>query len=489
MENPGYDIAEKEKDTRTHNSVSESYADTPIKLYPRRWIILFIFSLISMMNEVIWISLASVSNVVKDYYRITFHQVNWLAMIFSAVYITVVGAVFILNKFGLKVTIIAGALCNAIGAGFRLIGYTRSGYPYAFIGNTIGGIGQSFLIFVPPTLSSVWFGEEERARASAIGMLMNMSGVALGFFMGGMFVPNSTDYDGVVKQGMFRCLLTQLIICVLQLLASVALIQKEPPSPPTHSQALDLQRKKSKHDIRKASKASSVTGRMSAVIPPTPTTITQSTGFFKNLKTLMTNANFHLMTQSYGIYFGLFTSNSSLLNQVASQHFHSHVKLIGLMGAVSVIFGLVSIMLSGVWIDKTHRYKFISVCIFGSCSLSILAFHLVLKYSGNFALCFVCYCVYGFCMYPFLCVGLEYLAELMYPVKESNLSFVSFFLGTFYGVIIINCYTVIIHKFGAEYAGYISSVIYFIGFMCLCCVKGELKRYTVDKERSRSINK
>ena len=38
-----------------------------------------------------------------------------------------------------------------------------------FMGNVIGGIGQSFLLFVPPTLSAVWFGEKERATASSIG--------------------------------------------------------------------------------------------------------------------------------------------------------------------------------------------------------------------------------------------------------------------------------------------------------------------------------
>ena len=39
-------------------------------LYPRRWLVLLIFSLITMTNEVIWISLSSVSSIIKDYYQV-----------------------------------------------------------------------------------------------------------------------------------------------------------------------------------------------------------------------------------------------------------------------------------------------------------------------------------------------------------------------------------------------------------------------------------
>ena len=51
----------------------------------------------------------------------------------------------------------------------RYAGHSPQGFKLVFMGNVIGGIGQSFLLFVPPTLSAVWFGEKERATASSIG--------------------------------------------------------------------------------------------------------------------------------------------------------------------------------------------------------------------------------------------------------------------------------------------------------------------------------
>ena len=55
-----------------------------------------------MMNEVIWVSLSSVATIVQKYYDVTTNSVNWLAMIFSAMYVTVVVAVGVLNKYGLR---------------------------------------------------------------------------------------------------------------------------------------------------------------------------------------------------------------------------------------------------------------------------------------------------------------------------------------------------------------------------------------------------
>ena len=193
----------------------------PIVLYRRRWVILAIFSLISMMNNVLWISLSSIADIVQNYYQVSYTSINWLAMIFSAMTITIVLSVYILNKYGLKITIITAAVCNAIASSFRLIGYQRNRFIFAFIGNIFGGIGQSFLIFVSPTLSAAWFGKEERARATSIGILMNVLGVAVGFLMGSLFVPNSSDYNGVVKHGLFTTLLIQCVLCGILLVVAV----------------------------------------------------------------------------------------------------------------------------------------------------------------------------------------------------------------------------------------------------------------------------
>ena len=78
-------------------------------------------------------------------------------------------------------TICIGAVLNALGSAMKFIGRNRGGFPLAVAGNGLGGLAQCFILFVPPTLAATWFGEGERGMASAIGMLMNMLGVALGY--------------------------------------------------------------------------------------------------------------------------------------------------------------------------------------------------------------------------------------------------------------------------------------------------------------------
>ena len=215
---------------------------------------------------------------------------------------------------------------------------------------------------------------------------------------------------------------------------------------------------------------------------------TQSTGLFKNWKMLITNITFHLLTQAYSLYFGIIVTVTTLLNQMTIQYFPGHEKLIGIMGCTSTLFGLISILLAGMWIDQTHRYKFLSVSVFISCVVSCILFTIVLKYSGYFALTFVCFCIYGFCAYPYLSAGLEYTAELMYPIKESILSFILISVGTIYGIAFTSIIGIVIDKSGVDIAGYVIAGLYFAGVICVVLAKGELKRLNVDNKIHRNID-
>ena len=449
----------------------------PNMLERKRWLILLVFSLISMMNEVIWISLSSVTNILQGYYEVTARQINWISMIFSAMYVTVPVAVYTLNTYGLRVTIVLGAFCNTSASILRLIGYDRNGYVFALVGNALGGMGQCFLIFIPPTLSSIWFGENERGRASSIGMLLNMLGVAVGFLMGSMFVPNSDDYEGVVKHGMFKTLLIQAVACGFLLILSIFVIKANPDSPPSRSRALSIQRQETKKEIRKLS---TTTGEVPEHLTRDRS---QSTGLFRNWKFLLTSVPFHLLTQAYGLNFGLFVTISTLLNQMTIPHYPGREQLIGIMGCCAVLCGLVGIFSVGVFVDKTHRFKMASVSTITLSGCSLLAFVVVLRFTNNFTAMFCCYCIYGLFSYPYLSTGLEFTAEIMYPVKESILSFVLLFVGCLYAVLFTLGFGYVIDRWGGDTAGCILTALYALALLCVALVKGNLNRLNVDMSK------
>lgn len=474
-------ITKKTEDGSTENN--------KFRLYKRRWIVLAVFSLISMTNEVIWISLSSITSIVKAYYNVSYVAVNMLSMIYMIFYVFVIVSAYLLDKQGLKFTIVIGGALNGIGSCLRLIGSSRDGFVYAFLGNASAALAQCFILFVPPTLAAVWFGEKERATASAIGVLMNMLGVAVGFLMGGTMVPSSEDYDGVVRDGMFNTLMAQAVFCTFLVILSVILIRNAPSSPPSMSQLLILKSKqaaaKKTNKYRVQTKTVEDTDNQVATSGDSSTASTDSNvktaGFLQNLKSLSKDRAFYLVTQSYGLYFGLFAAYNTVLNQMCMLNYPGKEKEIGLMGFTSVLLGLVGILLAGIWIDKTNRYKSISIGTFVCCSVALLIFTLLLQYGGNFTLVFVSFCIFGFFSYPYMTVGLEHAAEVTYPIPEGITSGILLLVGNIYGIILTFILGAIIEKGRADVAGYVMVVIYTLGLVVVICIKGELKRMKADR--------
>ena len=490
------------------NKPAKEDKNSGFTLYKRRWIVLAVFSIVSMTNEVIWISLSSITSIVQVYYNVSYIAVNWLSMIYMLFYVFVVPTSYILNKYGLKMTIVIGTALNAWGSCFRCIGAKRNGFAFAFIGNTSAALAQCFILFIPPRLAAVWFGEHERATASAIGVLMNMLGVAVGFLMGGTMVPSSKDMDGVVREGMFNMLVSQAVFCSMLVLAVVLLIKAHPPSPPSMSQALlwklgdkkqmsKVPQNKSEalhahseskeSDVKKtvdescetnASSQKQADGKNSMISnqPNAPT-------FLQSFHILVKDKSFHLVTQAYGFYFGLFAAYNTILNQMVTPKYPGKEREIGLMGFAAVICGLFAIFFGGIWLDRTRKYKALSVATFSACTLSMLAFTLLLTYHNNFTLLFVSFCIFGFFSYPYMSAGLEHAAEITYPVPEGTSSGILLLIGNMYGIILTYIVGAIIEKGGSDVGGYILAGSYAMGLIMVIFINAPLKRTNADHFR------
>lgn len=63
------------------------------------------------------------------------------------------------------------------------------------LGQTICGIGQAFTLSVPARLSALWFGANEIATATSIGVFANQLGSAIGF----LIPPNVVTKDESLK--------------------------------------------------------------------------------------------------------------------------------------------------------------------------------------------------------------------------------------------------------------------------------------------------
>ena len=159
----------------------ESHQHLKTKLYLKRWLVLFIFSFISLLNSFNWIEYSIIQDVTIKFYNIILPNgeaakidaVNWLSMVYMICYIPLIfPAMFLLDRKGLKLTCVLGALLTSVGALIKCAAVRSDLFAVAMLGQTICAIAQVFTLNVPARLSALWFGSEEIATATSVDFLI-----------------------------------------------------------------------------------------------------------------------------------------------------------------------------------------------------------------------------------------------------------------------------------------------------------------------------
>ncbi|XP_023706168.1 feline leukemia virus subgroup C receptor-related protein 1 isoform X2 [Cryptotermes secundus] len=221
-------------------------------------------------------------------------------------------------------------------------------------------------------------------------------GVALGFLIPPAVVKNHEELIDVGRD--LRALCYGLAICPTMVLVLLLLFfQKEPPLPPSPAQA---------------------TLRCHA--PITDKSADRQT-YLQSLKSLLTNRNFVLLLLSYGINAGVFYVVSTLLNQIVLLHFAGAEEDAGRIGLTVVLAGMMGSLLGGIILDRMHWFKQWALLVYLMSLVGVLAFMFTLKV-GHIWASYLTGGLLGFFMIGYLGIGLEFAAELTYPVPEGTSS-------------------------------------------------------------------
>jgi len=117
--------------------------DYKLKLYKRRFLILFIFSLYSMSSAFQWIEYAIITNIIIRYYGTTQLAVTWTSMIYMLSYIPLVFvATWMLDNWGLRRILILGASLNAIGSLIKIGSVAPHLFAVSFVGTLMNFFGD-----------------------------------------------------------------------------------------------------------------------------------------------------------------------------------------------------------------------------------------------------------------------------------------------------------------------------------------------------------
>ncbi|OON16023.1 hypothetical protein X801_08167, partial [Opisthorchis viverrini] len=102
----------------------------------------------------------------------------------------IIPATWLLDRHGLRITVILATCSNALGGWIKCVGGVlavdpntitnesptfaqMSAFPVLMVGQIMDAVAQVFILGIPSALAVTWFGELEISTATALGVLAN----------------------------------------------------------------------------------------------------------------------------------------------------------------------------------------------------------------------------------------------------------------------------------------------------------------------------
>ncbi|XP_035280185.1 feline leukemia virus subgroup C receptor-related protein 1 isoform X1 [Anguilla anguilla] len=443
------------------------------QLYHRRFAVLAVFSLYSLVNAFQWIHYSIIANIFTFYYGVSNDKVDWLSVVYMVAYVPLIfPATWLLDKKGLKITVLLGAGLNCIGAWVKCASVKPNLFWVTMTAQIICSIAQVFILGLPSRIASVWFGPKEVSTACAIAVLGNQLGCAIGFLLPPVLVPNTMDDKDLMGYNISIMFYGTAVISTLLFLLTAVVIKDRPPLPPSQAQA---------------------------VLPSGPA---EDYSYKQSIINLFRNKPFLLLLLSYvfflycfrhlsgmslwkecllnkGIMTGSFYSVSTLLNQMIMTYYEGEELNAGRIGLTLVVAGMVGSVICGLWLDYTKTYKITTVIVYILSFVGMVVFTFTLDL-GHLILVFFTAGALGFFMTGYLPLGFEFGVEITYPESEGTSSGLLNAFAQIFGII----FTLIQGKLTTDYnplAGNIFLCAWiFVGIILTALIKSDLKRHNVN---------
>ena len=192
------------------------------RVYGYRWIVLLAFMLVTVVNQLLWITFAPITGNAAKFYGVSDLSIGLLSMVFMIVYIFVsFPASWVIDTYGIRVGVGIGAALTGIFGLLR--GLFAADYTLVLVSQIAVAIGQPFILNAITKVAARWFPIEERATASGLGSLAMYVGILLGLVL--------TPYL-TIQFSIGGMLVAYGIAAVVAAVLFFALAKERPPTPP-----------------------------------------------------------------------------------------------------------------------------------------------------------------------------------------------------------------------------------------------------------------
>lgn len=327
----------------------------------------------------------TIANLLTSVYGLSVFQSNLTNFVFYIMYIpSNFMAIAILTRWGLKSSIVVGTMFLLVGAWIRMfIMFSGNFTPY-FVGAIIAAIGQPFLMNIPSKIASTWFGDKERAIATAVGSMSVPIGTVLSFVLP-QTVISEDDFNNPAegKQHFGLYIMIQTFIVTMFCIPALTFIKEEPPSPP------------------------------SVVANDT----NNNMGFSRGIKELVSNRNYILLFLCYMFIYGIQASMGAIYANLAAKYGYSLTSN-SLSCLLFLVGGILNSFFLGTLLDKYQNYRRL-IQIISGLSVVTTALHFGTLPLNNPILESTAMLLIGISVIPISSVAFTFSVELAFPVPEA----------------------------------------------------------------------
>ncbi|XP_047466231.1 feline leukemia virus subgroup C receptor-related protein 2 isoform X3 [Mugil cephalus] len=425
-------------------------APTP-RVTKKRWVIVFLFCSYSLSNAYQWIQYGIISNIIMKFYNVDAFVVDWLSMIYMLTYIPFVFPVtWLLDKKGLRVTALLANALNCAGTWIKVASAKPDLFWLTMVGQFSSSLAQVFILGMPSNLASVWFGADEVSTACSIGVFGNQMGIAIGFLLPPVLVPNVDDMEELAHHIRIMFYISAGVASAIFLLV-IIVFKERPEIPPSQSQA------------------------QARNMPPDEYSYTAS------ILRLLRNKPFMLLVVSYGLNVGCFYAISTLLNRMIIEHYPGEEVNAGRIGLTIVIAGMAGSLICGIWLDKTKTYKQTTLAVYTLSLIGMMVYAFTLNL-GHLWVVFVTAGILGFFMTGYLPLGFEFAVELTFPESEGTSSGLLNCSAQIFGIIFTICQGKIMDVWGTLAGNIFLCIFLLIGTGMTGLIKSDLRRQKANAQ-------
>ncbi|XP_028996860.1 feline leukemia virus subgroup C receptor-related protein 2 isoform X2 [Betta splendens] len=424
-------------------------APRPTRLYWRRWLIVLLFSAYSLCNSYQWIQYGIINNIFAKFYGVDESTIDWLSMIYMLTYIPFIFPVtWLLDRKGLRVIALVATAFNCAGTWIKVASVRPNLFAVTLLGQFSSSFAQVFILGMPSRIASVWFGSREVSSACSIGVFGNQLGIAIGFLVPPILVPDGDDMDELAHRIRIMFYITAGVATVLFILV-ILFFQERPELPPTQAQA---------------------TARS---IPP------EDYSYVASIRRLLRNGPFILLIVTYGLNVGCFYAVSTLLNRMILEHYPGEEVNAGKIGLTIVVAGMVGSLICGLWLDWTKTYKQTTLAVYFMSLVGMVVYAATLNL-GRLWVVFITAGALGFFMTGYLPLGFEFAVELTYPESEGTSSGLLNCSAQVFGILFTICQRKIMEAYGTLAGNIFLCVFLLIGTVLTGFIKSDLRRQNAN---------